>query len=262
MLIPAHVRDRSIDDEIILSVIIPAYNEESIIESTLLSVHHFFADMKFKHEVIVVDDGSMDKTAETVSSLMDAMPELVLITLPENRGKGTAVKEGMLKARGTCRLFMDADNSTSIEEIRHMMPYFDQGYDIIIGSRGVKGANITSRQPWIRESMGKVFIYFVKLFAGLPFKDTQAGFKIFTGSSADNVFPLQTIPGWIFDVELLVIARELGYEVKEVPITWKHYPESNVSVIKGTVKALADLAAIRSRLRSGKYVRRSPSSEF
>lgn len=210
MLIPAHVRDRSIDDEIILSVIIPAYNEERIIESTLLSVHHFFAEMNFIHEVIVVDDGSTDETAGTVSSLMDAMPELVLIALPGNRGKGTAVREGMLKARGTYRLFKDADNSTPIEEIRHMMPYFDQGYDIIIGSRGVEGANITSRQPWIRESMGKVFIYFVKLFAGLPYKDTQAGFKIFTGSSADNVFPLQTIPGWIFDVELLVIARELG----------------------------------------------------
>jgi len=262
MLIPAHVRDRSIDDEIILSVIIPAYNEESIIESTLLSVHHFFADMKFKHEVIVVNDGSMDKTAEAVSSLTDAMPDLVLINLPENRGKGMAVKEGMLKARGIYRLFMDADNSTSIEEMRHMMPYFDQSYDIVIGSRGVKGANITSRQPWIRESMGKVFIYFVKLFTGLPFKDTQAGFKIFTGSSTDNVFPLQTIPGWIFDVELLVIARELGYEVKEVPITWKHYPESNVSVIKGTVKALADLAEIRSRMRSMKYVRGSPSPKF
>lgn len=262
MLIPGHVRDRSIDYEIILSVIIPAYNEGSVIESTLLSVHHFFAEMNFKYEVIVVNDGSTDKTAEAVSSLTDAMPDLVLINLPENRGKGAAVREGMLKARGTYRLFMDADNSTSIEEMRHMMPYFNQGYDIIIGSRGVKGANITSHQPWVRESMGKVFIYFVKLFTGLPFKDTQAGFKIFTGSSADNVFPLQTIPGWIFDVELLVIARELGYGVKEVPIAWKHYPQSNVGVIKGTVKALADLAAIRSRLRSGKYVRGFPSPEF
>ncbi|MCI0481426.1 MAG: glycosyltransferase, partial [Candidatus Dadabacteria bacterium] len=94
MLIPAHVRDRSVDDEIILSVIIPAYNEESIIESTLLSVHHFFAEMNFMHEVIVVDDGSTDETAGAVSSLMDAMPELVLISLPENRGKGAAVREG------------------------------------------------------------------------------------------------------------------------------------------------------------------------
>ncbi len=243
----------SVNNEIFLSVIVPAYNEERIIESTLLSIHSFCSGQDFKHEIIVVNDGSGDKTAEIVTSLTNTIPELILINLDKNAGKGMAVREGMLKARGAYRLFMDADDSTSIEEMRHMMPFFDEGYDIVIGSRGVKDANITSHQPWLRESMGKTFVYFVRLFTGLHFKDTQAGFKIFTASSADDVFPLQTIPGWVFDVELLAIAKELGYKVKELPITWKHYPHTNVDIIKGTAAALRDLMKIRYGLWSGKY---------
>ena len=243
----------STNNEIYLSVIVPAYNEERIIESTLLSIHNFCSGQNFEHEIIVVNDGSGDKTAEIVTSLTDTIRELVLINLDKNAGKGVAVREGMLKASGAYRLFMDADNSTSIEEMRHMMHFFDEGYDIVIGSRGVKGTNITSHQPWLRESMGKAFVYFVRLFTGLHFKDTQAGFKIFTASSADGVFPLQTIPGWVFDVELLAIARELGYKVKELPITWKHYPHTNVDIVKGTAAALGDLIKIRYGLWSGKY---------
>lgn len=243
----------SSNNEIYLSVIVPAYNEERIIESTLLSIHNFCSGQNFKHEIIVVNDGSGDKTAEIVMLLTDTIHELVLINLDKNAGKGMAVREGMLKARGAYRLFMDADNSTSIEEMPLMMPFFDGGYDIVIGSRGVRGANITSHQPWLRESMGKTFVYFVRLFTGLHFKDTQAGFKIFTASSADDVFPLQTIPGWVFDVELLAIARELGYKVMELPITWKHYPHTNVDIVKGTAAALGDLIKIRYGLWSGKY---------
>ena len=243
----------SVNNAIFLSVIVPAYNEERIIESTLHSIHNFCSGQDFEHEIIVVNDGSSDKTAEIVTSLTNILPELILINLDKNAGKGVAVREGMLKARGAYRLFMDADDSTSIEEMRHMMPFFDEGYDIVIGSRGVKDANITSHQPWLRESMGKTFVYFVRLFTGLHFKDTQAGFKIFTASSADDVFPLQTIPGWVFDVELLAIAKELGYKVKELPITWKHYPHTNVDIIKGTVAALWDLMKIRYGLWSGKY---------
>ena len=227
-----------------LSVIIPAYNEEKRIKNTLVKIGSYLADKKYDYEIIVVNDGSTDETANVVEGTKPKVANLSIISNTKNRGKGFAVRQGLLVAKGEYRLFLDADNSASIKEIEKFFPYIKQGYDIIIGSRDIKGANIILAQPRHRKFLGNIYRFMVKISTGLSgFYDTQCGFKMFDKKSINDIFPKCKINGWSFDVEILVLAKKLGYSVKEVPINWTDSVGTKVK-IKGSVVAVYDLLKI------------------
>ena len=235
-----------------LSVIIPAYNEEKRIAKTLLAVDNFLRRQNYEYEILVVNDGSQDKTVEVVEGLKNQIANLKLVDDKTNHGKGWAVRRGMLEAHGQIRLFMDADNSTTIDQVDNFLPYFNQGYKIVIGSRRIAGAVIAVHQPWIRDFLGGVFRLMVHALAPLGVTDSQAGFKVFSHQAAETIFKKQTIFRWAFDVEILAIARRLGFKIKEVPIHWVNDTESHVK-ISGMVKMLLEVGRVRLNLWSKKY---------
>jgi len=235
-----------------LSVIIPAYNEEKRIKKTLLAIHDYLSKQSYDYEIIVVNDGSKDKTAEVVSSSMSRIPHLRLIDNKKNHGKGWVVKQGMLRAKGDIRLFTDADNSTSINHIEKMTPYFKRGYDIVIGSRRVRGSKIAVHQAWYKEFLGRLGNLWIRIFAVGGINDTQAGFKAFTAESAETVFSRLTLHQWGFDFEALAIAKKHKLEIKEMPITWVNDLMSHVKM-SAYVKTLFEALRVRQNLISGKY---------
>jgi len=237
-----------------LSVITPAYNEERRIAKTLLDIDKYLSKQKYAYEILVVSDGSKDRTGFVVEKFQDAIKNLRLISNPENRGKGYVVRQGMLEAKGDFRIFTDADNSTSINQIEKMWPYFKEGFEVIIGSRDVKGAVIAVKQPWYRRVLlGDTFNLLVQAICGLwGIWDTQCGFKAFTKKAVEDIFPKCTIDRWAFDPEILVIAKKMGYKIKEVPITWVNDPESKVK-LKSTIKMLFDTLKIRWNLIRHRY---------
>lgn len=235
-----------------LSVIIPAYNEEKRIEKTLLSVHGYLSQQSYEYEIIVVSDGSKDDTVGVVSSFKSQIPNLKIIDNKENHGKGWAVKQGMLEATGDFRLFMDADNSTTIEQVGGFLPYFSQDYDIVIGSRRIEGANIAAKQALIRDFLGGVFRFIVHSLVPLGVRDSQAGFKVFSRKVTEAIFIKQTIFRWAFDVEILAIARRMGFKIKESPIKWINDADSKVK-IGGMTKMLFEVLRVRLNLWMGKY---------
>jgi dolichyl-phosphate beta-glucosyltransferase len=238
---------------IYLSVIIPAYNEENRLPKTLRKVHEYLSKQSYDYEILVVNDGSKDRTGEVVENLKYEMRNLKLIDNKKNCGKGCVVRQGMLQAQGEYRVFMDADNATSVDHIEKMIPYFQQGHSVVIGSRDMQGAIIAVPQSWVRRRLGDVFNLIVQIIAGLwGVWDTQCGFKGFTAKSAQDIFSRTTIDRWAFDVEALVIAKKLGYKIKEVPVTWINDPESKVK-LKGMIKMLLEVAKIRGNMLMGKY---------
>lgn len=240
-------------EEIYLSVIIPAYNEEKRLPATLKSIDRYLQKQNFKSEIIVVSDGSKDRTDEIVREMTKEIPNLRLIAVPENHGKGWGVRKGMLEARGRYRLFMDADNSTSIDQVEKMWPEFENGYQVVIGSRDLKGAVLDPPQPLFRRFLGECFKILRKLIVGLwELEDTQCGFKGFTKEAAEEIFSKTKIDRWAFDVEVLVIAKKLGYRIKEIPVYWINDPHSKVK-LKGMVKMLLEIIKVRLNLLKGIY---------
>lgn len=242
--------------EIYLSVIIPAYNEEKRIEKTVREIDKYLSKQNYSYEIIVVNDGSKDKTAKIIENLKLQISNLRLIDNKENRGKGAVVKQGMLEAKGKYRLFTDADNSTSIDHVEKMWPEFEKGADIVIGTRDgrdVKGACQAFPQPWWRRMLGDIFNILVKIICGLwEFWDTQCGFKCFTEKAAKEIFPKCTIERFSFDPEILVIAKKKGFKISKIPVYWINDPESKVR-FKSMVKMGIDLFKIRLNLIKGKY---------
>ncbi len=235
-----------------ISIIIPAYNEGKRIQKTLMSVNDYMSKQSYDYEILVVNDGSKDNTAEITRNLAKTVRDLKLIDNRENHGKGWAVRQGMLEARGDLRLFTDADNSTTIEQMAGFLPYFSQGYDIVIGSRQIEGAVIAVKQPWSREFLGRIFRLLVRILVPLGVKDSQAGFKMFTARAAQTVFSRQTIFRWAFDVEILTLARKAGLKIKEAPIRWMNEGQSHVK-IKGMIAMLFEVARIRLNLWTNHY---------
>lgn len=236
-----------------LSIIIPAYNEERRLPETLLEIDQYLNSQAYDYEIIVVSDGSKDKTAETVRSLIPKVKNLRLIDNKENHGKGYVVRQGMLEANGDYRLFTDADNSTSINQIEKMWPEFQAGYDIVIGSRDIKGAVLAVPQPWWRRTLGDIFNLIVQITAGLyGICDTQCGFKCFTKKAVEDIFPRCKINRWAFDVEILVIAKKLRYKIKEIPVVWINEPNSKVK-LKGMIRMLFEVFQIRLNSLKGMY---------
>jgi len=239
--------------EIHLSVIIPAYNEEKRLPRTLEEINNYLKKQNFEFEIIVVSDGSTDRTCEVVENLKSQIPNLKLICEKINRGKGYGVKIGMLNARGKYRLFTDADNSTPISEIEKFWTEFEKGADVVIASREIKGAILDPPQPLFRRFVGEVFKYLRKIIVGLwEIEDTQCGFKCFKGEIAEKIFPKAKIERFAFDPEILLIAKRMGFKIKEVPVYWKNDLQSKVK-FKSMIKMLIDLFKIRFNLLKGKY---------
>jgi glycosyltransferase involved in cell wall biosynthesis len=239
--------------EIYLSVIIPVYNEEKRLPKTLKEINDYLRKQKFESEIIVVSDGSTDRTCEVVEGLKSQIPNLKLICEKINKGKGYGVKIGMLNAKGKYRLFTDADNSTPISEIEKFWPEFEKGADVVIASRDIKGAILDPPQTLFRRFVGEVFKYLRKIIVGLwEIEDTQCGFKCFKEEVAEKIFPKCKIERFAFDPEVLLIAKKMGFKIKEVPVYWKNDLQSKVK-FKSMVKMLIDLFKIRINLLKGKY---------
>lgn len=241
------------DEPIQLSVVIPAFNEADRIGPSLQRVWDYLRSRYGAggFEMIVVDDGSRDSTVAVVEQFMARAPELRLIRFSQNRGKGAAVRAGMMAATGRAVLFSDTDLSTPIEEVEEALRLLADGGDVVIGSRALAGSRILVHQHRLRESMGRLFNRLVRILLQIPFRDTQCGFKLFRREAAHAVFQCAHIDGFAFDVEAILIATQLGYAVCEMPVRWINDPSSQVSLLRHPVRMLVDLWRIRAALISG-----------
>lgn len=208
-----------------LSVVVPVYNEAGVIAGTLRKINSYLTQKQLLGEIIVVDDGSTDGSAEIIKNL--SLANIKLITYAKNLGKGAAVIKGMAAVAGDLLLFIDADYSTSIDELDKFFPYFDSGYDIVIGSRGLKESNVIVPQNKIKVILGRFGNKLIQLLAVRGITDTQCGFKAFN-RRAVILFSLLTINRWGFDFELLYLANKFGFKTKELPVTWKNDRDSKV----------------------------------
>jgi len=230
-----------------LSVVIPAFNEEKRLPSSLRRILEYLEQQPFSSEVLVVDDGSRDGTPELVTRFAADDPRVRLLQYGANRGKGYAVRYGMLQARGERILMSDADLSTPIEELEKLAAALEDGADVAIGSRALPGSYLAVHQPPLRELIGRTFNLVVRVMAVPGIHDTQCGFKLFTRVAARDVFSLLTVDQWCFDVEALLVARKMGYRIREVPITWVDERNTKVNVLRDLMRTVTDLARIRAR---------------
>ncbi len=240
-----------------LSIVIPAYNEEKRITKTLESLRQYFIKQDFEYEIIVVSDGSKDKTAEKVINFQGKINNLKLIDNKENKGKGAVVRQGIMESKGKYRLFMDADNSTSVDHIEKAWPLFAEGFEIVIGSRDpkdAKGAKQTIPQPFFRRFLGNVGNLIIQVFAVPGIWDTQCGFKVFTEKAVSDIFPKMRIERWGFDIEILFLARLFGYKKKIgiIPVNWINDAESKVG-LGGYLQVFKELFQIRWNNIKGYY---------
>ena len=235
------------------SIIIPAYNESARLGATLDRVLEHLAAQRWDAEVIVVNDGSRDDTAEMVLGRAKANPALRLVDNPGNHGKGYSVRNGMLKAAGDIRLFTDADLSSPIEEANRLFAAIEAGADVAIGSRWLQPDTQAQRQSLLRQFYGRTFNLILRLLLGLRFKDTQCGFKAFRRGPAQMLFSRQTIEGWGFDAELLFLADKLGLKVEEVPVVWSDAEGTRIHPLRDGLHMMAEVLTIRWNAISGKY---------
>lgn len=235
---------------IFLSVIIPAYNEESRLPDTLEQVFRFLERQNFSSEVIVVENGSADRTYEIAQSFAKEHDNLRVFQT--GRGKGAAVKRGMREARGEYRFMCDADLSMPVEEISKFIPPALTDFDIAIASREAEGS-VRYNEPRYRHFGGRGINYIIQLFALPGLNDTQCGFKCFRADAANDLFALQTLSGWSFDIEVLFIARRRGYRVREIPIDWYYHPETKVDAVRDALRMIGDIFRIRLNALRGRY---------
>jgi glycosyltransferase involved in cell wall biosynthesis len=238
-------------DKPFLSIVIPAHNEEVRLPVTLQQVKDFAARQDYPLEVILVENGSRDRTLQIAQDFTRDFPQLRVLR-SELSGKGRAVRMGMLEARGEYRFMCDADFSMPVEEINCFLPPVLSGYDVAIASREAHGA-VRYDEPAYRHLVGRVYNTMIHLLALPGLNDTQCGFKCFRGQVAEELFPLQTLTGWSFDVEVLYIARRLNYQIVEVPIPWYFNAESKVRVWRDSISMGTDLLKIRLNARRGIY---------
>ena len=234
-----------------LSIIIPAYQEETRLQKTLPSLRNYLINQDYSWEVIIVDDGSSDETPSIPNQIFSKTEPVKVIKNQKNRGKGYSVKQGVVEAKGEVILISDADFSTPIEEIEKLQTGIRKGYDIAIGSRSLVDSNIEVRQTWYRESMGRIFNVFVQMTVLRGFIDTQCGFKYFSREKTAPIFSQMTVEGFCFDVEFLFVAKKQGLKIIEVPIKWQHVPFSRVSLISDPIQMLLDLMSIRKNNKKG-----------
>jgi dolichyl-phosphate beta-glucosyltransferase len=235
-----------------LSVVIPAYNESARLKATLPKIIKYFTSQKYSCEILIVDDGSKDHTVDTIKTIAKKLDRLKIISHTHNQGKGAAIRTGVKAASGKYTLFMDADLSTPMEEIEKFWPYTKE-YPIVIGSRKMKGANITKHQNPLRENLGKVFTFLTNTLATKNLTDITCGFKLFKTEEAKKIFSKSVLNDWSFDAEVLFLAQRAHYGIKEIPVSWENDPRTKVNMTKDGLNALKGLAKIRLNDFSGKY---------
>lgn len=235
------------------SIVIPAYNERTRIGVTLEKVLSYVHAQGWDAEVVVVNDGSRDNTADIVKSFAAKDPALRLLENPGNRGKGYSVRNGMLHARGRIILFSDADLSSPIEESVKLFAALEAGADIAIGSRWLRAELQTQRQPLHRQLFGRIFNLLLRITLGLQFADTQCGFKAFKRSASQAIFPCQKIERWGFDPEILFLARKFGFAVAEVPVAWGHSGDARINPFIDGARMFQEMLRIRWYDVTGKY---------
>lgn len=242
------------NDTIYLSVILPVYNEEKLIRNTLNEVESYLNSQNYTYEIIAVNDGSFDGTLKILDDFAGNTDNLKIVNNPGNRGKGYSVRSGMLAASGKYRLFMDADNSTDIKEVKKFIEALERGSDAAIGDRALAGSVITLNQPVYKKILGKIGNIFIRSLTIQGIKDTQCGFKCFTEELVRDIFPVLEIDRWAFDVEILALSLKRGYGIKSIPIAWKNRIESKVKLIDYLL-TFADLIKIKINLLTNKYER-------
>ena len=237
------------------SIVIPAYNESARLGASLEKVLAYVHTQRWDAEVIVVNDGSRDNTAEIVLHCMAKDPIVKLLENPGNRGKGYSVRNGVLHAEGRIILFTDADLSAPIEEAPRLLGALDAGADIAIGSRWLRAETQTQRQPLHRQLFGRIFNLMLRVSLGLQFADTQCGFKAFKRPAAQAIFPLQKIERWGFDPEILFLARKMGYKVEEVPVLWGHSGGARINPVTDGMRMFQEMLRVRWYSINGEYAR-------
>jgi glycosyltransferase involved in cell wall biosynthesis len=239
--------------EVFLSVVIPVYNEAARISGTLLQVAQYLRARREPCELIVVDDGSTDGTGDLLRAMCGDLPEARIISFPNNHGKGFAVRAGMLEAKGEFVLFSDADLSAPIAEVERLLQPLQDGYDVAIGSRALNRDWIEVHQSSLREAAGRLLNRFIRMVTGLPFRDTQCGFKAFRQAAARRIFSIQRIDAFGFDPEILYVARKLGYRTLDVPVHWAHRENSKIRVLRDGLRMALDVMRIRWSDWRGRY---------
>jgi glycosyltransferase involved in cell wall biosynthesis len=235
------------------SFVIPAYNESGRIRPTLDALLRYIQEQNWDAEILVVNDGSSDNTAQIVREYGKMHPQILLVENPGNRGKGFSVRNGMLHARGDVCLFTDADLSSPITEAPKLFAAIAEGADIAIGSRWLRTELQTERQPLYRQAFGRIFNVALRVVLGLSFADTQCGFKAFRRDAGQQIFPLQRIERWGFDPEILFLARRAGLKVEEVPVVWAHSEGTRLNPLRDGLRMFVELLRIRWYSVSGDY---------
>jgi dolichyl-phosphate beta-glucosyltransferase len=239
-----------------LSVIIPSYKEGKRIGKNLMQIKKYLEEQKLSYEILVVVDGSPDNTAEIARSFKDKIENLRVIDNKKNHGKGYVVRQGLLESKGELRVFLDADGSTSITHLNTFLPQFKKGFDVVIGSRDIKGAHIQVHQPKYREVMGDMGNWLIRIVLGLwSYPDTQCGFKMLNEKSAQAVASRMVVDRFGFDFELIILAKKLGFHIKQMPVTWMNEEGSTVGLTgpNGFIQVIIDLFKTKWRLMTGKY---------
>lgn len=248
-----NVSDTSQPAQPFLSIVVPAYNEEERLPESLTAIAAFVAQADYAVEVIVVDNNSADRTSQIIDEFAAQHPYIRNL-FEGTQGKGAAVRSGMLAAQGAYRFICDADLSMPIHEIEKFLPQQLGEFDIAIASREIRGA-VRYDEPWHRHLMGRIFNTIVRLFAVPGLQDTQCGFKMFRANVAEDLFPLQTMDGWSFDVEILYAARQRGYTIVEVPINWYYKANTRINPIRDSLDMFIEVFKIRRKGRRGLYKR-------
>lgn len=236
-----------------LSVVVPAFNEHGRVAPMLHDAAAWCRRRARSWELIVVDDGSTDRTSALIRDRAELIPELRLIRLGANQGKGFAVRTGVMNARGERILFADADGATPMPELARLEAALDAGADVAIGSRALDTAGVTVRKRWYRHVMGRAFHKLVAALTVRGYADTQCGFKLFRGDVAHDLFSRMRMNGFSFDVELLLMAERNGYKVTEVPVNWVHQPGSRINLVTDSLRMALDLFTIRANAMRGWY---------
>jgi glycosyltransferase involved in cell wall biosynthesis len=237
------------------SIVIPAYNESQRISASLDKIIAYISEQQWTAEIIVVNDGSRDNTAEIVREYARRNPMVRLLENPGNRGKGYTVRNGVLHANGDIILFTDADLSSPIQESRKLFAALDKGADVTFGSRWLQAELQTERQPLYRQVFGRIFNLLLRIILGLKYKDTQCGFKAFSRKAAHQIFSRQMIDRWGFDPEILFLAEKFGFNVAEVPVEWAHDDRSKINPVVDGFKMFTEMLRVRWADLSGKYDR-------
>ena len=235
------------------SFIIPAYNESERLAVSLPKILDYVRQQQLPSEIIVVNDGSSDDTADVVRRFMAVHPDVRLVENPGNRGKGYSVRNGMLHAQGDVMLFTDADLSSPIYEADKLFAAIEQGADVAIGSRWLQADLQTERQPWHRQLYGRLFNFALRMVLGLKYRDTQCGFKAFTRKAAHTIFTRQRVERWGFDPELLFLANKFKLRTVEVPVEWAHDHRSKISPVRDGLKMGVEMLAVRWNDMRGLY---------